>query len=96
MLVPFTAQTRMSGMELSSGRQVRKGAADSVRRFVQAEGGEVPLELLPIVEQVSRDGATPLVVIDKPVGARVARAGRGAAEGHREARACASGSTTCA
>ena len=64
-LVPFTAQTRMSGMDLTDGRLVRKGAADSVRRFVEAEGGVVPLELLPIVEQVSRDGATPLVVIDK-------------------------------
>ena len=64
-LVPFTAQTRMSGMDLTNGRLVRKGAADSVRRFVEAEGGVVPLELLPIVEQVSRDGATPLVVIDK-------------------------------
>ena len=68
-LVPFTAQTRMSGMDLSSGRQVRKGAADSVRRFVEVsndgEHADVPLELLPIVEQVSRDGATPLVVIDK-------------------------------
>ena len=65
VLVPFTAQTRMSGMDLTNGRLVRKGAADSVRRFVEAEGGTVPLELLPIVEQVSRDGATPLVVIDK-------------------------------
>ena len=68
-LVPFTAQTRMSGMDLSNGRLVRKGAADSVRRFIEVpdEGAraEVPLELLPIVEQVSRDGATPLVVIDK-------------------------------
>ena len=66
VLVPFTAQTRMSGMDLTDGRTVRKGAADSVRRFVEAEGGHVPLDLLPIVEQVSRDGATPLVVIDKP------------------------------
>ena len=47
VLVPFTAQTRMSGMDLSDGRTVRKGAADSVRRFVEAEGGTVPLELLP-------------------------------------------------
>ena len=68
-LVPFTAQTRMSGMDLSNGRLVRKGAADSVRRFIEVanegEHADVPLELLPIVEQVSRDGATPLVVIDK-------------------------------
>jgi K+-transporting ATPase ATPase B chain len=67
-LVPFTAQTRMSGMDLSSGRMVRKGAADSVRRFVEAEGGHAPLELMPLVEQVSKDGATPLVVIDRPAG----------------------------
>ncbi len=65
VLVPFTAQTRMSGMDLTDGRSVRKGAADSVRRFVETEGGTVPLELLPVVEQVSRDGATPLVVIDR-------------------------------
>ena len=69
VLVPFTAQTRMSGMDLSDGRTVRKGAADSVRRFVVAEGGLVPLELTPIVEQVSNEGATPLVVIDRRPGA---------------------------
>jgi K+-transporting ATPase ATPase B chain len=72
-LVPFTAQTRMSGMDLTSGRQVRKGAADSVRRFVETEGGTVPLEMLPIVESVSKAGATPLVVIDKAAGASVWR-----------------------
>jgi potassium-transporting ATPase ATP-binding subunit len=68
-LVPFTAQTRMSGMDMSDGRQVRKGAADSVRRFVEAEGGSFPLEVLPVVEQVSKDGATPLVVIDRSTSA---------------------------
>ncbi|MEP7047902.1 MAG: potassium-transporting ATPase subunit KdpB, partial [Ilumatobacteraceae bacterium] len=65
VLVPFTAQTRMSGMDLSTGRAVRKGATESVRRFIEAEGAFFPLELLPIVEQVSKDGATPLVVIDR-------------------------------
>ena len=69
VLVPFTAQTRMSGMDLTNGRTVRKGAADSVRKFVIAEGGQVPLELTPIVEDVSNDGATPLVVIDRVPGA---------------------------
>ena len=64
-MVPFTAQTRMSGMDYPDGRSVRKGAADSVRRMVAEDGGSVPIELVPIVEQVSRDGATPLVVIDK-------------------------------
>jgi potassium-transporting ATPase ATP-binding subunit len=67
-LVPFTAQTRMSGLDLTDGRSVRKGAADSVRRFVEKEGGQVPLELLPIVESVSKEGATPLVVIDRRPG----------------------------
>ncbi len=65
VLVPFTAQTRMSGMDLPDGRCVRKGAADSVRRFVQEQGGVVPLELGAIVENVSNDGATPLVVVDR-------------------------------
>src|SRR6185436_990815 len=51
------------------GRQVRKGAADSVRRFVEAEGGTFPLEVLPVVEEVSKDGATPLVVIDRSTAA---------------------------
>jgi K+-transporting ATPase ATPase B chain len=69
VLVPFTAQTRMSGMDMSDGRQVRKGAADSVRRFVESERGSFPLEVLPVVEQVSKDGATPLVVIDRSTAA---------------------------
>ncbi len=65
VMVPFTAQTRMSGLDLATGRQTRKGAADSVRRFVSEAGGTVPLDLGPIVEQVSKEGATPLVVIDR-------------------------------
>ncbi len=69
VMVPFTAQTRMSGMDFPAtpdrpARTVRKGAGDSVRRFVTEQGGEMPLELGPIVESVSKDGATPLVVID--------------------------------
>ncbi len=64
VLVPFTAQTRMSGMDFPDGRQVRKGAGDSVRDAVAAAGGTVPLELGPIVEKVASDGATPLVVYD--------------------------------
>jgi K+-transporting ATPase ATPase B chain len=62
VMVPFTAQTRMSGMDFADGRHVRKGAADSVRRMVAEAGGVVPLELGPIVDGISRDGATPLVV----------------------------------
>jgi potassium-transporting ATPase ATP-binding subunit len=70
VLVPFTAQTRMSGMDFPDGRRVRKGAADSVRRMVADAGGVVPLELGPIVDGISRDGATPLVVAQWSEGER--------------------------
>jgi potassium-transporting ATPase ATP-binding subunit len=63
--VPFTAQTRMSGMNFTNGRSVRKGAGDTVVRFVRESGGDVPLEVGPIVDQVSKDGATPLVVAEQ-------------------------------
>ena len=65
VMIPFTAQTRMSGMDFPTGRQARKGAADSVRRFVAEQGVNVPLDLLPVVERVANDGATPLVVIER-------------------------------
>jgi potassium-transporting ATPase ATP-binding subunit len=62
-LVPFTAQTRMSGLDFE-GRQVRKGAADSVKKYVLAEGGTVPAELDAAVEDIATQGGTPLVVVD--------------------------------
>jgi K+-transporting ATPase ATPase B chain len=67
--IPFSAQTRMSGVNLN-GRQIRKGATDSVARFVAEAGGEVPDELAAIVERIARTGATPLVVVDgaRPLG----------------------------
>jgi potassium-transporting ATPase ATP-binding subunit len=65
--VEFTAQTRMSGIDLD-GRPIRKGAADSVRRFVEGSGGKFPSDVQSTVERVARDGGTPLVVAD---GARV-------------------------
>ncbi len=63
--VPFTAQTRMSGLDVGT-RQIRKGAADSVKRWVTEQGGTVPPDLDSIVERVSRAGSTPLVVADGP------------------------------
>lgn len=57
----FTAQTRMSGVDVE-GRNIRKGAGDAIGRHVQAQGGGVPNELAARVEQVARGGATPLVV----------------------------------
>jgi K+-transporting ATPase ATPase B chain len=62
-LVPFTAQTRMSGLDME-GRSIRKGAADSVRRWVEGQGGTSPHELAPIVEAISKGGGTPLVVAE--------------------------------
>ena len=64
-LVPFSAETRMSGVDLSgSGREIRKGAADAVRRYVAERGGSVPPELTEYLESISREGGTPLVVAD--------------------------------
>jgi potassium-transporting ATPase ATP-binding subunit len=63
--VPFTAQTRMSGLDIGD-RQIRKGAADSVKRWVAEQGGTVPADLDEIVERVSRAGSTPLAVADGP------------------------------
>jgi K+-transporting ATPase ATPase B chain len=63
-LVPFTAQTRMSGVDFD-GHSVRKGAADSVRRWVEEHGGTVPVELTDEVDDIAGLGGTPLVVASK-------------------------------
>jgi potassium-transporting ATPase ATP-binding subunit len=60
-LVPFTAETRMSGVDLD-GRSIRKGAADAIRAWIADRGGVVPAELEPIVERIAVSGGTPLVV----------------------------------
>jgi len=61
--VPFSAQTRMSGVNLE-GRQIRKGAADAIRRHVETNSGSFPNEVSQLVDDVSRRGSTPLVVAD--------------------------------
>jgi potassium-transporting ATPase ATP-binding subunit len=61
--VAFTAQTRMSGVDFA-GRQIRKGAADSVRAWVISQGGTYPEEVAAVVDRISRDGGTPLVVAE--------------------------------
>ncbi len=63
--MPFTAQTRMSGIEWD-GRSIRKGAADSVRRWVEEQGGAIPHELSAIVDGIAVNGGTPLVVAEGP------------------------------
>jgi potassium-transporting ATPase ATP-binding subunit len=71
--VEFTAQTRMSGIDLADGRQVRKGAASSVTQWVRDNGGTPPAELGGMVDGISAVGGTPLVVAEQDPGA-VARA----------------------
>jgi K+-transporting ATPase ATPase B chain len=65
--VAFTAQTRMSGVNMN-GRQVRKGAADAIEAYIKDLGGTVPLDIHSAVDTIAKAGATPLVVAE---GARV-------------------------
>jgi K+-transporting ATPase ATPase B chain len=60
--VPFTAQTRMSGIDLPGGGRIRKGSVEAVIAYVEKQHGRVPPELMPTVTQVAARGATPLVV----------------------------------
>jgi K+-transporting ATPase ATPase B chain len=66
VFVPFSAQTRMSGLDID-GRQIRKGAADAVRRWVTEQGGAASADLDLVVERIARSGSTPLAVADGPV-----------------------------
>jgi K+-transporting ATPase ATPase B chain len=64
--VPFSARTRMSGVDFKSGKgkPIRKGAVDSVRKFVESQGGSFPSDVNMIVDSISREGATPLLVCE--------------------------------
>ncbi|GGX76333.1 potassium-transporting ATPase subunit KdpB [Massilia dura] len=61
--VEFTAQTRMSGADIGA-RRLRKGAMDTVRRYVEGQGGRWPAEVARMADDVARRGSTPLVVVD--------------------------------
>ncbi|WP_318364615.1 potassium-transporting ATPase subunit KdpB [Enterobacter sp.] len=61
--VPFTAQTRMSGINIQD-RLIRKGSVDALRRHIEANGGHFPPDVDALVETVARQGSTPLVVAD--------------------------------
>jgi len=65
--VEFSAQTRMSGIDLADGREVRKGASSAVQQWVRDGGGTLPDDLGPLVDGISAAGGTPLVVAEKPV-----------------------------
>ena len=62
--IDFTAQTRMSGVDLPGGRKIRKGASDRMVAWVKGQGGSVPGDLATLVDDVARGGATPLVVTE--------------------------------
>ncbi len=66
--VPFTAQTRMSGVDVirpdGSTRYLRKGAVEAVRKYLDAQGGRMPAEVLRAADDVARRGSTPLAVAD--------------------------------
>jgi potassium-transporting ATPase ATP-binding subunit len=66
--VPFSATTRMSGVDLN-GFQIRKGAADSIATFVAQNGGTFPNSVRTVVDDIARSGGTPLVVAEKTRGA---------------------------
>ena len=66
--VPFSAQTRMSGADIegtgAAPRRIRKGAADAIRKFVEEQGAIFPAAVSQTVQEISRMGATPLVVVE--------------------------------
>jgi K+-transporting ATPase ATPase B chain len=65
--VPFSAATRMSGVNLGH-RQIRKGATDAIARWVDESGGAMPREIAQVVESIARTGGTPLVVAERDDG----------------------------
>ncbi|MCL6488495.1 MAG: potassium-transporting ATPase subunit KdpB [Alicyclobacillus mali] len=62
--VEFSADTRMSGLDLPDGTRLRKGAADAIKRYVAEQGGDLPGDLDAVVERVAKEGGTPLVVAE--------------------------------
>lgn len=67
--VPFTAQTRMSGVDIqtdgrTSLRSIRKGATDAIKKFIEQQGGRFPSQVDEIIQGISRNGGTPLVVAE--------------------------------
>jgi potassium-transporting ATPase ATP-binding subunit len=69
VFLAFSAQTRMSGVDLAD-REIRKGAADAVKNYVEMHGGRFPAEVETAVDDVARRGSTPLVVAQRMLGAQ--------------------------
>ena len=68
VFLPFSAQTRMSGVNFN-GFEIRKGAADAIAQYLQQNGCKLPTEVQAQVDQIARSGGTPLVVAEKARGA---------------------------
>jgi K+-transporting ATPase ATPase B chain len=67
-IIEFTAETRMSGLNLSNGTQIRKGAVDAIKKYIAAQGGRVPVDLDKKADEIAMAGGTPLAVaIDKTI-----------------------------
>jgi len=62
--IPFSAQTRMSGVDLGDGRQIRKGAANAIEEYANKLGGLFPEDLKAAIDSISKSGGTPLVVAE--------------------------------
>ncbi len=63
--IPFTAQTRMSGVDLGDGRKIRKGAVDAIEDYVNKLDGSFPEDLKTVIASISKSGGTPLVVAEQ-------------------------------
>ena len=63
--IPFSAQTRMSGVDLQDGRRIRKGSVDAIELFVKEQNGSLPADVYRVVEEIAKTGGTPLVVADR-------------------------------
>lgn len=63
-IIPFTAQSRLSGLDMTDGRSLRKGASDAVQAYIREQGGSIPAALQGLVDGVARQGSTPIVVAD--------------------------------
>ena len=60
-IVKFSAETRTSGIDLD-GRMIRKGAYDSIKKLIEKDGNKIPAEIKAVVDKISSNGGTPLVV----------------------------------
>ncbi|MDI3311584.1 MAG: potassium-transporting ATPase subunit KdpB, partial [Thermoanaerobacterium sp.] len=62
--IPFTAKTRMSGININNSKEIRKGAIDAIENYVKEKGGNMPEEVLNAVKMIAQNGGTPLVVAE--------------------------------